>query len=231
MIPTYNCIILDDNKLDQLMMVSYVKKYPFLKIAGVYTSAADALAEIEQTNPSVLFSDIDMPEMTGLELRKKLNKIPACVFITSYPDYAVESFDVDALDFLLKPLTPARMQTMMERLETYLQIYQKSVLFDFSHDTDCIYIKEGWEQIKINLKDVIYLEALKDYTSIVTSSKKYCVHSLLGNLLKEKGFLPFIRIHKSYAVQKHFVNKISTGEVFVNDISLPIGRKYKDAFL
>ena len=94
---------------------------------------------------------------------------------------------------------------------------------------DTLFIKDGHEHFKIQLHDVIYLEALKDYTGIVTAQKKYCVLTPLGNLLKEHTFQNFIRIHRSYAVQKHFVSKMSSKEVFINDITLPVGRSYKDA--
>lgn len=102
-------------------------------------------------------------------------------------------------------------------------------MLDDAMDGDTIFIKDGYDKIKIQLHEVIYLEALKDYTSIVTASKKHCVLSLLGNLLKEKSFETFIRIHRSYAVQKKYITKITASEVVVNNIVLPLGRSYKDA--
>lgn len=170
-----------------------------------------------------------MDGISGHELRRRLGEKQACIFITSYPDYALESFELAALDFLVKPIEAERFDKAMERLKTYLEIVHKASLFETSLGSDAIFIKDGHQQVKIKLHDILYLEALKDYTRIVTPEKKYCVLSILGNLLQEAAFKTFIRIHRSYAVQKHFISKISAQQVFLEDISLPIGRTYKDA--
>ncbi len=226
---TYNCFIVDDDEIDRLTTLSFVRRYPFIHIAGVYDSTATALEAALKHPPDILFLDIDMPGITGLELRKQLAHIPACIFITSYPDYAIESFEAAALDFLIKPLKGERFATSMDRLKNFLEIHAKAALLDYTLGGDTLFIKDGHEQIKLQLHEIVYLEALKDYTSIVTPAKKYCVLSTLGNLLEQKAFQMFVRIHRSYAVQKHFVNKITAREVYVNDQVLPVGRSYKDA--
>ena len=226
---TYNCFIVDDDEIDRLTTLSFVRRYPFLHIAGVFNSATAALQAAAQQAPDILFLDIDMPGITGLELRRQLAHIPACIFITSYPDYAVESFEAAALDFLVKPLKGERFAASMERLQHFLEIHYKAELLDYTLGGDTLFIKDGHEQVKLQLHEIVYLEALKDYTSIVTPAKKYCVLSTLGNLLEQKAFQMFIRIHRSYAVQKHFVNKVTAKEVFVNNLVLPVGRSYKDS--
>lgn len=223
------CMVVDDDKIDRLTTVSFLNDFPFVEILGVYASPLEALAAAQLQVPDVLFLDIDMPEMTGLELRKQLLHIPACVFITSYPDYAVEGFEMAALDFLVKPFTVERFAAMMVRLQQHVSIRHKASLLEHTLGADTIFIKDGHEQIKLQLHEVIYLEALKDYTGVVTAQKKYAVLSPLGNLIKEKAFGSFIRIHRSYAIQKHFIKKISSGEVWVNNIVLPVGRTYKAA--
>ena len=225
---SFSCIIVDDNEIARLNAVSFISKYSFLKIDGVFDTAEAALKAAKINSPDILFLDIDMPGLSGLELREKLLHIPACIFITSYPDYAIEAFEKDALDFLVKPLKAERFAKAMERLKEYLTIRNKAMQLDNSLETDTLFIKDGYDKIKIQLQDVIYLEALKDYTSIVTVNKKHCVLSLLGNILKEKPFESFIRIHRSYAVQKKYITKITASEVVVNNISLPLGRSYKD---
>jgi two-component system, LytTR family, response regulator len=224
----FNCIIADDDEIDRLTTLSFAKRYSFLHIAGCFASADEVLNLVKITQPDVLLLDIDMPGMNGLELRQQLIDISACIFITSYPDFALESFELPVLDFLIKPLKADRFEKAMHRLQDYLMIKQKAELLDYTLGADSLFIKDGHEHIKIQLHEVLYLEALKDYTSIVTAKKKYCVLSSLGNLLKEKTFQAFIRIHRSYAVQKHFINKITAKEVLVNDILLPVGRSYKD---
>jgi DNA-binding LytR/AlgR family response regulator len=226
----YKCIIVDDDEVDRLTTLSFVRKYPFLQIAGTYASALEALNAIQSTPISVLFLDIDMPGMDGLTLRRELLQAPACIFITAYPDYAVESFELAALDFLVKPLKADRLAHTMTRLQNYLDIKHKAELFECSIGGDTIFIKEGHTQIKIKLHEIVYLEALKDYTHVVTTTKKYCVLATLGNLLKEAAFRTFIRIHRSYAVQKHFIEKITVNQVILHPaVTLPVGRSYKDS--
>ncbi len=223
------CIIVDDDEIDRLTTVSFVKKYPFLAITGVYSSAEEALEKTANQLPAVAFLDVDMPGLSGLELRKKLDHIPACIFITSFPDYAVESFELAALDFIVKPIRGERFEKTAQRIQEYFTIREKSNLLEHTLGGDTIFIKEGHEQIKLSLHEVLYLEALKDFTNVVTEKRKYCVLSSLGNLLKEPGFSSFIRIHKSYAVQKNFIDKVKGQELFIRNIILPVGRVYKPA--
>lgn len=228
-IRTYNTIIVDDNDLDRLDVQVQVKKYPFLNIVGVYNSASEALEQIEQKKVEVLLLDIDMPGMNGLELRRRLEADYVCIFITSYPDYAVESFELNALDFLVKPIDRERFRSTMRRLEDYLELRHKAGLFEGTLGVDTIFIKDGHDQVKIRVSDVLYLEALKDYTRIVTVTKKYCVLSILGNLLEETAFNNFIRIHRSYAVQRNYIRRITSQQVVMDDIALPIGRSFKQS--
>jgi two-component system LytT family response regulator len=225
---TYTCIIVDDEEIDRLTIAHFVKQYPFLKILGSFSSSTQALNFAKTNLIDILFLDVDMPGINGLDLRKELSNTPVCIFISSYPDYAADSFETAVLDFIVKPVKAERFDRAINRLQNYMEIYQKSQLLDHTLGGDALFIKDGYTQIKIQLHDVIYLEALKDYTSVVTSDRKYCVHSILGNLLTEKSFQSFVRIHRSYAVQKHFVQKITAKEVFVKDTILPVGRTYKE---
>jgi two-component system LytT family response regulator len=225
----YTCIIVDDDELGRLTLVSYLRRYPFIQITGVFESAAQALLHIWQNElTDVLFLDIDMPGMNGLDLRKHLEQIAACIFVTSHPEFALEGFEAAALDFIVKPLKADRFAKAMERLERFLEIHHKAELLDYTLGEDTLFIKDGHNHIKLQLHEIIYLEALKDYTGIITYNKKYCVLTPLGNLLKEKAFQTFVRIHRSYEIQKHFISKITSKEVLVSDILLPIGRSYKE---
>ena len=177
---------------------------------------------------AVLLLDIDMPGISGLEFRRRMGNVPACIFITAHTEYAVESFELEALDFLVKPFDGKRFEMAMKRLEVYLDTRRKAELFEYSLGGDVLYIRDGHEQVKIKLHEVLYLEALKDYTSIVTTARKYCVLSTIGNLLKEEGFRSFVRVHRSFAVQKHAIGRLTSQEVTVGDVALPVGRSYRD---
>ncbi len=225
----FNCIIIDDDEIDRLMVHSFAKRFEILNILGVFENADDAMIAIEQSPIDILFLDIDMPRISGMELRKQTKTIPVCVFITSHPEHAVESFELDTLDFIIKPIKFDRFSQTIQRIEEFMEIKQKALLFESSIGGDTIYIKEGHEQTKVKLHDILYLEALKDYTLVVTDKKRHCVLSSIGNLLKEDHFQSFIRIHRSFAVQKQYIKKINIHDLQLNnDVIIPLGRSFKD---
>jgi two-component system LytT family response regulator len=222
-----SCLIADDYEIDRLTVVAHLRKFPFLQIAGVYDNALKALEHLQKGPVDVLFLDIDMPGLSGLELRSRFMDIRACIFITAYPDYAVEAFEASALDFLIKPITGDRFEKAIQRVREYFDLRQKADLFEHSLGQDTIFIKEGHEKTKVKLHDILYLEALRDYTTIVTPQRKYHVLTTLGNLLNENEFRSFLRIHRSFAVQRHYVRKLDTHNVYLDNFSLPLGKAYK----
>lgn len=224
----FNCLIVDDDEVARLKVVSIVRNFPVFNIIGNFSSAIAAFSVSEKESIDVLFLDIDMPTLSGLELRKKLMNIPVCVFITSHPEHAAESFELETLDFIVKPLREERFAQTVSRIEEFMEIKQKAVLYETSFGDDFIYIKDGYEKVKVKLHDILYIEALKDYCILVTSYKRYCVFSSIGNLIKESHFSHFIRIHRSYAVQKQFVEKVGANEITLfNNTKLPIGNAFK----
>jgi two-component system LytT family response regulator len=224
------CMVVDDDEVDRLTALYFLSNFPLFKVIGVFDSPVKALEAAADNLPDVLFLDVNMPEMSGLELRKQLLHIPACVFISSFTDYALESFELEALDYLVKPFTADRFTKTAERLKDYMELRRKSQLLAHSIGAETVFIKEGHTQVKLQLHEIIYLEALKDYTRIITSGKKHIVLSPLGSLIKEDAFRYFIRIHRSYAVQKNYIRKIAPGEIVLdNNVVLPVGRAYKES--
>jgi two-component system LytT family response regulator len=225
----FSCIIVDDDEIDRLTVYSYAKKIESLNIIGVFENSEEAMLFIAKNDVDVMFLDIDMPNINGLELRRHANKVPVCIFITSHAEHAVESFELNTLDFIVKPIKLNRFNQTISRIEKFFEVKQKADLFEASFGNDTVFIKEGHEQTKVKLHEVLYLEALKDYTLIVTNNKRHCVLSNIGNLLKENHFKSFIRIHRSFAVQKQYIEKISTSDIILNNGTLlPLGRSFKD---
>lgn len=224
-----NCLIVDDDEVDRLMVAALLEAYPFIEVSGSFGDPLEALEFARKTRPDAIFLDIDMPEMDGLQLRQQLLKVPACIFITSYPDFALDGFELQALDFLVKPFKSERLDKAIQRLKEYQTIRERSEILNHALGADTIFIKDGTVQVKLQLHEIIYLEALNNYTSIITTSRKYTVLTTLAGLLKETSFQKFIRIHRSYAVQKNYISKISAGELLVGNITLPVGRSYKEA--
>ena len=223
----YSYVIVEDNELDMLSLKVFLKSYSDFVAAGEYTSAEEALIPIKEKKPDVIFLDVDMGKMSGIDLRSQLPEIPVCIFITSHPEYAVDGFEQNALDFLTKPLQKDRFERSITRARQYLQIKQKATLLDENIGSDSIFIKDGHEKIKIQTHEILFLEALRDYTKIVTSNKSHFVLTGLSAILSEKAFSSFIRIHRSFAVPRHYIKMIKSNEVIIEKYAIPIGRSYK----
>lgn len=225
----FNCIIIDDDEIDRLTVVSHVRKFERLHVAGVFASTAEAQPIMASQSIDILFLDIDMPAESGLDFRRSMQHIPVCIFITAHAEHAVESFELEALDFIVKPLKQERFCRTIDRIVEFMEAKHKVALYEAGLGSDTIFIKEGHEQVKIKLHDIVYLEALKDYTLIITNQRRHCILSSLGTLLRETHFISFVRIHRSYAVHKTFVKKIRNAEVELIDATiLPVGRSYKE---
>lgn len=223
------CIIVEDQEIDRLMLQHLVKQQDILELVAAVDSAENAKALINDT-VDLLFLDIDLPDCSGIEMRKMYQHVPACIFISSHPEYAVETFELDTLDFISKPLKKERFDYSVNKLADFFSMKEKSEYFDILTGSQFLNIKEGHETVQIKISDIIYLEALKDYTRLITAQKKHCVLSSIGQILKDRHFSTFVRIHKSYAVPKHLITRKNSYEVMLshNNISLPIGRAFKD---
>lgn len=225
----FTCIIVDDVEIDRLMVTSYVSRFTDFNIIGVFSNAKAAMECIDNNKIDIIFLDIDLPDNSGIDIRKKALEIPVCIFITSHPEFAVESFELETLDYILKPVNAVRFCATVKRIEDYMTIINKISQFESSIGGDFIFIKEGTSETKVNVFDIYYLEALKNYTLINTNNKQYKVLLTIGQLLKDANFSSFIRIHRGFAVQKNYIEKITAQEVILNNAKvIPIGRSYKE---
>ena len=141
-----NCLIIDDDEIDRLTVVSFAKRFPNLNIVGVFENALEALPILEKETIDILFLDIDMPSLNGLDFRKQVMQVPVCVYITAHPEHAVESFELETLDFIVKPIKFDRFSQTMVRITEFMEIKQKAQLFESSIGGDTIYIKEGHDK-------------------------------------------------------------------------------------
>ncbi|WP_312765204.1 LytTR family DNA-binding domain-containing protein [Epilithonimonas sp.] len=222
------CIVIEDQEVDRLMLQHLIKQQNILELVATVDSAENAKHFIDDSI-DLLFLDIDLPEMSGIDIRKTYQKIPACIFVSSHPEYAIETFELDTFDFISKPIKKERFEYSVHKLIDFFSMKEKSEYFDMLSGSQFLKIKEGHNVVQIKISDIIYLEALKDYTRLVTAQKKHCVLSSIGQILKEQHFSNFIRIHKSYAVPKHLITIKKSYEVVINNnINLPIGRAYKE---
>ncbi|MBB4806816.1 DNA-binding LytR/AlgR family response regulator [Chryseobacterium defluvii] len=228
MITNIRCMIIDDDELDRLVLHHHLKQYENIEIVASFDSAEKAVPYID-LSIDLLFLNTDLPGMSGIDFRKLAHKIPACIFVSSHPEYAVDTFELDTLDFITKPLKTERVHLSIQKLLDFFEMKEKCECFDALIGENCIKIKDGSNICQVKITDILYLEALKDYTLIVTSDKKHCMLDSLGNILHKSHFDTFVRIHRSYAVPRHLIRSKNTHEVeLVEQIRLPIGRAYKD---
>lgn len=230
----FKYIIVDDDNMDRLATSFYLKNYTFLENTASFSSSIDALKYIENNKVDILFLDIDIPKMNGLEFLKRVgDKVICSIFITSHSEFALEGFELKAFDFIIKPLVQERFDQCINRLKEYLELKMKAELFEYSFKKDSILVKVGYNYVTIQPYEVVYLEALKDYTKIMLLNKKnVTVHGNLGAMLNNDNFSDFIRIHKSYAIQRKYIQMIKATEiVLVNNITIPIGQNYKKKLL
>lgn len=228
MINSIRCMIIDDDELDRLVLHHHIKQYENIEIVASFDTIEKALPYLG-IPVDLLFIETQIKGMSGLEFRKLAHKIPACIFISSHPEFAIDTFELDTLDFITKPLKTERFHYSMQKLFDYFEMKEKCECFDTLIGENSIKIKEGGNIHQVKITDILYLEALKDYTRIITSDKKHCILDSLGNLLHKTYFDSFVRIHRSYAVPRHLIRSKNTHAVeLVHQIKLPIGRAYKE---
>ncbi len=227
MVTHIRCMIIDDDELDRLVLQHYLRQYENIEIVASFDSAEKAIPYLNLP-VDLLITETNLKGMSGLEFQKLAHRIPACIFVSSHPELAARVFETNALDFITKPLTKERFHYSMQKLFDFFKIKEKCECYDAMLGQDLIKIKESGNIFQIRKTDILYLEALKDYTRIITLEKNHCILDSLGNLLHKSFFDSFVRIHRSYAVPKHFIRGKSYHEIeLIHHIKLPIGRRYK----
>ena len=228
------CAIVDDEPLAVELLASYVNKIPFLELCGKYTNATDALHGIGEVPVDLLFLDIQMPELNGLELSKMIPENTRIVFTTAFDRYAVDGFRVNALDYLLKPISYADFMEACNKALQWFQLVQQQdePTAAEKEEIKSIFVKSEYKLLQINLDDIRYIEGLKDYVKIYTEQSPHPILSLM-NMKAIEQMLPasrFIRVHRSFIVQKSKIREIERNRIVFGDVYIPIGDSYKQAF-
>jgi len=227
MISNIKCMIIDD-EADRMVLHHHLKQYENIEIVASFDSAEKAVPYLDLPI-DLLIIEANLSGMNGLEFRKLAYKIPICIFVSNHTEFALQSFEVDTLDFITKPLKADRFHLAMQKIFDFFEMKEKSECFDALLGENSIKIKEGCNIHQIKITDILYLEALKDYTRIVTTEKKHCILDSIGNILHKSYFNSFIRIHRSFAVPRYLIRSKNNHEVeLIHQIKLPIGRAYKE---
>src|SRR5688500_15591214 len=199
------CVIIEDNHVDRMLLEEYLSKYSFITIQGSFSNAIPSLELLKKGNTDLMFCDIDMPVINGIDFLKSFRDSPPFIFTTAHPEYASDAFDIQAIDYILKPVDPARLKVAIQRALELFEIKEKALQYSMQIENDSLMLKEGTTVSKVNVNDIIYLEARTNYTKVITGKKKYITLKNLKNFMDDLPGNRFVRIHRSYAVA---LNKI-----------------------
>ena len=219
------CIIIDDEPIAIEYLREYVNTIPELLLTGTYQNAKEALSLIQNQEVDLIFIDIEMPEISGLEFVKTLETAPAIIFTTAYPQYAVEGFNLNAVDYLLKPIGLERFKQAIQKVHKEISIQAGLQPIE----NKFIFLKNGYKSEKIDIQDIIFIAGNKEYATYYTKSgRTYLKNERLKNLEKDYQPYGFIRIHKSYLINTRYIKKIFNNNVEIHGETIPIGRAYRE---
>lgn len=224
-----NCAIIDDEPLALDLLESYVLKTPFLHLTGKYSSAIQALNDLPGHPADLLFVDIQMPELSGLEFSRMVPSQTRVVFTTAFQQYALDGYKVNALDYLLKPISYSEFLQAAHKAQQWFDLLSKP---DKSAERESIIVKSEYKLVQIELRRILYVEGLKDYVKIYEEGEPKPILSLMSMKAMEE-LLPsqrFMRVHRSYIVQKDKIRVIDRGRIVFGKTYIPVSDSYKIAF-
>ena len=224
-------IAIDDEPLALRVIEAHAKKLENLELVRTTTNVIEGLLEAQSGNIDLVFLDIQMPSLTGIQFMQILQGKCKIILTTAYTQYALESYEHDVVDYLLKPISFDRFQKAVNKVaqENKVNIEVNSNLTNH-HQPDCIFIKSEYKLLKINHSDILYIEGGKDYITVFTKTEKILSLSSLTKLQESLPHPQFLRVHKSYIVALDKIESVERQRIFMGKIVIPIGETYKDEF-
>lgn len=224
------CIVVDDEPLAIDVIVNYIEKIPFLVLAGTFNNPLDALPLIQKENVDIVFLDIQMPELTGMQFLKLMRGKAGVIIVSAYSEYAIDGYEHDVLDYLLKPVSFDRFYKAVQKAATPRESRETRSVEKSITTPDFIFIKVDSKLVKIFLDDILYIEGLKNYVSIYTKTERYITLQLMKQLEDVLPFNRFVRVHKSYVVAIDKISSIERQEIHINKVIIPIGATFSEHF-
>jgi len=225
------CIAIDDEPLALKQMAGYIEKTPFLELTGQFESALQSIAWLQENQVELMFVDINMPDLSGMEFVKSLKNPPGVIFTTAYSEYALEGFRVDAIDYLLKPIGYGDFLKAAEKALERIGKKEEAAP-QVESDDNFLFVKSEYKILRINLSHITYIEGMREYVRIHIENQKAVM--ALMSMKKMEAFLPqqrFMRVHRSYIVNLEKVNAIERMRIlFDPDVRIPVSEQYKEAF-
>lgn len=221
-----NCVIVDDEQPARLLIAEYVKKVPFLQLVGEFKSPIEAMTKFPTLEVDLIFLDIQMPGLTGLEFIRTLNKRPHIILTTAYSEYALESYELDVDDYLMKPISFERFMKAVSKIMS-----QSTPAILQSKTEHSLIVKADGQTHRIFTSDILYIEGLKEYVTIYTEDRKIITLESLKNLTNELPADEFIRVHKSFIINLKKVSSHSNHDLTIMTKKIPIGSSYREEVL
>lgn len=233
--PMIRCLVVDDEPLALHIVEDYISKVPFLQLVKATTSAIEALTLVQEGGIDLVFLDVQMPELTGIQFLRIANGKAKVILTTAYPQYALEGYDLDVIDYLLKPIAFERFFKSVQKAQGIIQPSQKPAPAPEQNQqndflSDFIFIKSEHKIQKVYLRDILFIEGLKDYISIFIPNERIIT---LQNMKKMEDALPekhFVRVHKSYIVSLNKIDSIERSRIWIGEKIIPVGDTYRDDF-
>jgi len=226
---SYTCIIIEDEPLAQNVLKKYIEEHPSLTLLSVCNDALEAQAILNKENIDLLFLDINLPKLSGINFIKTLIHSPLIIFTTAYPEYAVEGFEINAIDYLVKPFSFERFLKAVNRaLE---KLTSSATQNSTGNDPSFVFLKADKKIHRVELDSIHYIEAVGDYMKVVTDSGQLIINETMKNLQEELPGRSFMRVHKSFIISRNKIKFIEGNYVQVANKSVPIGATYRNDVL
>jgi DNA-binding LytR/AlgR family response regulator len=226
-----NCIVVDDEPFALDLIKSYVERTPFLTLTGTFTNPFKAMEHLRKQETDLVFLDINMPELSGIQLLQSLPVPPKVIFTTAYSEYGAESYEYSAVDYLLKPVKYQRFLKAVYKASELKEVQKKPTTSgDEIKNNDYIFLKSGTQTHKIELNSILYIEGAGNYMTFYTTQKKLMTLMNMSQVLELLPSNLFIRIHKSFIISLKHVDIIEKHRVIINDHPVPIGVSYREKF-
>lgn len=225
-----NCLIADDEPLALALLEQYVQKVPFLKLSARCTNGAEALALLQAEKIDVMFIDIQMPDLTGLELVRSLTHKPLVVFTTAYQEHALEGFETDAIDYLVKPFPFERFLKAANKAQEQFLLRRQVASAMAAAEEDVLFVKTEYQVVRVNIPDISFIEGLKDYIKIWNGPKPILTLQSL-RAIEEKLPSYFMRVHKSFIVNLKKIDSVQRNFIVIGEREIPVGNTFREAFV
>lgn len=224
------CIVVDDSKMARTAIKLLISQVDFLELKKECENPVEAFNYLKTEDIDLIFLDIEMPDMTGLEFVKNLKKRPIIILVSSRKEYAVEAFELNVADYIVKPVTMPRFMAAVERAKELFD-HRDGKIETNERDKNYIFVRSSSVLIKIKLENILYIQALGDYVNIYTAEKRHMVHSTLKSIEEKLPHNMFFRLHRSYLVATDQIDKVEENTAYIGKQAIPIGEQFKKPLL